>query len=144
MYGGARSSGQEFLQLFRRTAGQMHRGFSGRSVDHAHVPPEYALGYSSSVRLRTGCLRRETLCIRCGALLAPIRLFLLGLRKDPVAEPVAMTLKRTFDTANIDEIAANTDNHAFWGSCGRCRRYFSARRSIRRRRKAETANRVTK
>src|SRR5690606_34263467 len=122
MYGGARSSGQEFLQLFRRTAGQMHRGLSGRSVDNAHVAPEHALGYAGSQRLGAGFLRRETLRIRCGALLASIRFLLLDLCKDPVAETVTMPFKRTFDTANIDEVAANPDNHTFWGSCARCRR----------------------
>src|SRR5690606_36055970 len=113
MYGGACSGWQEFLQLFRRTASQMHGRLSGGGIDHAHVSPEHTLGYARSKSLCTGFLRREALRIRCSALLPPVRFFLLDLRKNPVTETVAMSLKGAFNTTNIDEIAAYTDDHTF-------------------------------
>ena len=105
----SRSNG---LKAAKRRAGELHCGPSGRQIYHPKVAEENAAPKSGSERLGARFLGGEAFCIGCGAVGTAFREFPLDRGEDAIKETVAMARNGTLDATDIDEIGADTEDHA--------------------------------
>ena len=99
------------LQPLGRAAGKLHRWLSARQIDDAHVAPEHAVVEPRAERLRTRLFCGEAFRVGSGAIGPALGLHPLRFGEDAVEEAVAIALDCFFDTADIDQVAADADDH---------------------------------
>ena len=99
-------------QALRRTAGQLHGRLAARQVDHAHVAPEHAV---ATCRCRAPWRRlpwrRSAWRRRRRAALRRSELGLLDVGEDARDEALAIALQRLLDAPDVDQVAADADDH---------------------------------
>ncbi len=97
--------------MFRCTTGEAHGRFSRWQVDNFHIAPKNATAKTCSERLGAGFLGGKTACITFHPRRAALRFGALALGIYAIGKAFAKTLQSTLDTPNIDEIAAQANNH---------------------------------
>ncbi|SIT58762.1 hypothetical protein BQ8794_60071 [Mesorhizobium prunaredense] len=108
---------QDLVQLLRRPAGQRHGRLAAGQIDDAHVAPEHPLRHTGAQRLGACLLGSKTLGIRGGAGAAVFGAGLFDLGVDALNEALAMALQRFFDASDIDQVAADANDH--WAGTSR-------------------------
>ncbi len=111
--------GNQGAEPLRRAAGQRHRRLAGAEVDHPHVAPEDAAMKPGAERLGAGLLGGEALGVGGGAHPPPLRFPPLDVGEDAADEALAVALERLLDAPDVDQVAADADDHdaaAFAGS----------------------------
>src|SRR5690606_29128729 len=96
-----------------RAAGQLHGRLARRQVHDAYVAPENSARQTGPERLGAGFLGSKALGIGGRALLATVGLGALYIGEDAFDEALRVTLERRLDAPNVDQVAANADNHRF-------------------------------
>src|SRR5690606_40421377 len=104
-------------------------GQAGRQVDDAHVAPEDAAPEAGAERLGAGLLGRVALGVAGGAQAPSVRLRPLDLGEHAVGEAVAVAFERPLDAADVDDVAADADDHR---GCGVPARASSINARMRR------------
>src|SRR5262249_55936989 len=108
----AHAGGRHGFELGERTAGQ-HPGWpAGREGDDAEIAPIDAAAEDPAQRLGACFLCGIALRVTSGALGAAVRALALLARKHAVEEAVAEALDGALDARNVDEIAADAEDHA--------------------------------
>src|SRR5882672_7605504 len=98
-------------QPLRGIAGQYQGRLARRQVDHPEVAPEHAGAKAGAERLGAGFLGGEALGIAGGAAGPRLRLAPLGLGEQALGEAAAETLQRLLDAADVDDVAADAEDH---------------------------------
>src|SRR5258705_11759164 len=101
----------DLFQALQRAARQSHGRLACGKIDEAHVRPENAMLKSGSQSLRASFLGGKALRIRGRALGSPFGFNLLHIGKNAVDEFLPVTLEHLFHAPDVDEIAAQTNNH---------------------------------
>src|SRR6202035_5828813 len=99
------------LQAPQRAAGQPHAGLSRRHVDDPEIAPEDAAAKAGAERLGGRFLGREAPRIAWAGVGAPLATAALVLGEDAVHEAVAKACDRRLNAADIDQIAADAEDH---------------------------------
>ena len=115
------------ILYFGGTSGQRHRRLAARQVHDAHVLPEDAVCKAGAERFRTGFLGREALGVGFRPVLAALGFADLDFGKTALGEALGKAFDGAGDAADIDQVAADADDHR--GSPDGTR---SARRACRR------------
>src|SRR5262249_28078658 len=95
-----------------RPAGELHGGASRGQIDHAHVAPKHSRAQTGAESLGAGLLGGEALGVGLGPSGAAFGLRTLGRGEDASEKTLAVPLDRAFDTADVDEIGPDTEDHA--------------------------------
>src|SRR5882672_678085 len=101
-----------WARMLGGAAGQHQRRLARGQVDDAEVAPEHAGAEAGAERLRAGLLGSEALGVAGGAVGAAVGFLLLGLREDAIGEAGAEARQRPLDAADIDDVAADAEDHA--------------------------------
>src|SRR5689334_18164678 len=100
------------FEPLQRTARKLHGRAARRQIDHTHVAPPDALADAGTERLGAGFLRRETLGVGLHAVFSSLRFRALGFGEDAIEKAVTMTLDHLADSARIDDVVADPEDHA--------------------------------
>src|SRR5258708_2079587 len=98
-------------QTGKRPSGQHHARPPGGQIDDTEIAPEHAVAKSRAKRLRTGFLGGIALGIAGGAVGPRVRFAALDISEDAIEEPRAEPLNHPLDTRDIDEVAADAEDH---------------------------------
>src|SRR5579885_1009114 len=101
----------DLLEPRQRPAGEPQGRAPRREIDHAEIAPEHALAKPGAERLRARLLRGESLGIARRPLRPAVGACPLGGGEDALEEALAEALDRALDAADVDEIAADADDH---------------------------------
>src|SRR5215831_14942964 len=99
------------LELLERATRQHEGGPTGREVDHAQVAPINAAAKAGAERLGARLLGGVALGVALGAIEPALGARALNRREDAFEEPIAEALDGLFDAADVDEIAADAEDH---------------------------------
>src|SRR5690242_19257752 len=100
------------LEAGERAAGQPQAGLARGQVDDPEVAPEDAAPETRTERLGGGLLGGKAAGVAGAAgQAAAIAAATLGLGEDAVEKAVAETLDRLFDAADVDQVAADAEDH---------------------------------
>ncbi|VVT08338.1 hypothetical protein HOE425_330162 [Hoeflea sp. EC-HK425] len=114
MNGAPHAVRRHLLEALGRPAGQLHGGLAARQVHNAHVPPEHASRQPCSKCLGASLLRREPLGVGSRTQGPAIRLGPLDIRKAAPDETIAVTFEGLLDPPDVNQITANSDDHALF------------------------------
>src|SRR5688572_15608677 len=123
--------GQNGGQPFGGAPGQCHGGLARGQIHHPHVAPEDALIEAGSEGFGAGFLGSETFGVRRRALLAALRSPHLDRSKDPFNEALAIAVESLLDAPDIDEVAADADDHRAAAPAASARAVSIRRRMVR-------------
>src|SRR5262249_32572355 len=118
-FGGDRTIGarlatrrRDGIEPRERPAGELHGGASRGQIDHAHVAPKHSRAQTGAESLGAGFLGGEALGVGLGPSGAAVGLRPLGRGEDASEKALAVPLDRAFDTADVDKIGPDTEDHA--------------------------------
>src|SRR5690606_12260677 len=109
---GAHSGRRQRIEPRPRAAGEDERRTPGGQVDDPEVAPEHAAAEPCPERLGARLLGGEALGVSGGAVGAPLGLRALLGGEDAREEALAEPRQRLLDAPDVDEIAADADDHA--------------------------------
>ena len=92
-------------------AGQGHGGFAAALINDAHVAPEDTAAQARAQRLGTGFLCGKPLGVAGRPGRPAFRPLLFSLSEDPLHEAVAEAFQRLLDPSDVDQIAADAEDH---------------------------------
>src|SRR5579885_42311 len=100
------------LEPLQRTARKLHGRAAGGQIHNTHIAPPDPLADAGAERLGARLLRREALGVGLDAILAAFGLRAFGFGEDAVEKAIAVPLDYLADTARVDDVVANAEDHA--------------------------------
>src|SRR5215831_223125 len=108
---GRHAYGRDFFQSPQGAACQVHARAARSQIHDPEVSPEDAVAKPGAEGFRTSLLRREAPGVARRTVGAPVALTALGIGKDAVEKAIAKTLDHLLDSADVDDIAADAEDH---------------------------------
>src|SRR5262249_47942936 len=91
--------------------GQLHAGLSGGEVDNSQITPEHTVSEPRAERFCARLLGSEPASVARCAARAAITFAAFGRSKNAIEKAVAVALDHLFDPPDVDQIAADTEDH---------------------------------
>lgn len=104
-------AGDKPIQISFGSSGQNHRWLARLQIHNAHIPPIGSPAKSGPQSFRARLFRCKPLSVAGGAICTPVALGTLDFRIDSVGKPIPETIQRSFNTTNVYQIAAYSENH---------------------------------
>src|SRR5215470_16843904 len=86
-------------------------------IDHPQIPPEHAKAEAGAKRLRASLLGGETARVARRSIGSPLAFTALDICKYPIEKAVSKALDDLLDAADVDQIAADAEDHRARSRC---------------------------